>query len=168
MAGLEQLVHLCLDHGASVMLMTLLEVPEAEPELQQQCQQLNALIRKFVSSQAQQQPATAAIGNQRPDSSRPVTAEIHMRGAAGAAAAGRPNKLGDRAGVSSAHPSRTEQTVALCDLATYLPYSELSEQERWELWHNDMQLTVDGYNAVGLLLFNSLVPRVKRELATPA
>eukprot|EP00775_Hariotina_reticulata_P008081 gene8081-8275_t len=167
MAGLEELVHLCLAHGASVMLMTLLEAPSAEAALQEQCQQLNKLIRAFVANKAWEQPTTAAAGSQRSDS-RPVTAEIRMRGAAAAAAAGGATKLGDDAGGPSTSPLRPQPTVALCDLATYLPYSELTEQERWELWHNDTQLTVDGYDAVGLLLFNSLAPRVKRQLATRA
>lgn len=139
LAGLDGLVQRCLDHGANVLLMTLMEVADPMASVEQQRQQLNKLITEYVQQQKWDRRAAAGDTNQRQQEAA--------------------------AGARGQHPRRLRPQVHLFDLATAFPFESLGEEQRFELWDDGVHLTVVGYERMGVIVTEALIPLVKQELS---
>jgi hypothetical protein len=59
---------------------------------------------------------------------------------------------------------RSKPRVHLFDLADALPYEAMPEEQRWEVWDDGVHLTMAGYDRVGELAANALLPLMQAEL----
>jgi hypothetical protein len=77
----------------------------------------------------------------------------------------------DKAGPASVPASggpasrRSKPRVHLFDLAEALPYEAMPEEQRWEVWNDGVHLTMAGYDRLGELVGNALLPLMQAELA---
>eukprot|EP00775_Hariotina_reticulata_P008080 gene8080-8274_t len=164
MSGLEELVRLCLQHGASVLLMTVMEVAQLEPAMEQQRQQLNTLIKEYVGNGMWAGSTAAAAaqgkcaGTTSRDAPQPAPADTCT-----------PPQGGDRSGSKSLNSKRLCQgpgRVVLFDLASALPLKSMPEEQRHLLWDDGLHLTMEGYDHLGELLLGALLPLVREDVAT--
>ncbi|KAF6253988.1 SGNH hydrolase-type esterase domain-containing protein [Scenedesmus sp. NREL 46B-D3] len=137
LAGLDVLVQMCLAHGTNVLLMTLTEVAMPVEGVEEQRRQLNALIKDYVVQEKWDKAAA-------PGSSGAV-------GSAGSPA-------------SEPTSRRSKPRVHLFDLAGALPFEGMPEEQRWELWDDGVHLTMAGYDRLGELVGDALLPLLQAEL----
>lgn len=144
MHGLDVLVQKCLKHGANVLLMTLLEVAMPQEQVEQQRQKLNSMIKDYVVQRNwDKQEAASNSSTQQP----------------GAAAAAGGAKRSDGSAVR-----RTKPQVHLFDLSKALPYEALDQQQQWDFWDDGVHLTMAGYDHMGGLIAEALLPLMQQEL----
>lgn len=151
--GLSVLVEACLRHGANVLLMTVMEVAQPEPRVEQQRQQLNALIKQYVQQRswagAAEDAASATSSNGSGGGSPQEQQQQHSSGS------------------STPFGRRGAPRVELFDLAEQLTWSGMDEETRWHMWDDGVHLTIDGYDLMGDLIVAALGPLVKQD-AGPA
>ncbi|KAF8060539.1 hypothetical protein HT031_004716 [Scenedesmus sp. PABB004] len=151
-AGLDVLVQACLAHGAHVLLMTLMEVAQPEPGVEAARAALNDLLRDYVSQRAWDKGAA-------PGGSAGGGAPAPLPAPAAAAARG-----GGGGGAPTPVARRGAPAVHLFDLAAALPFQGLPEEQRWQLWDDGVHLTMAGYDHLGGLVADALLPLVDHEL----
>jgi hypothetical protein len=143
--GLSVLTESCLQHGANVLLMTVMEVAEPEPKVEQQRLKLNTLIKQYVQERK------------------------WVPAAEGAASARSSSAAQGQQGSSSDPVSRRgAPRVELFDLASKLTWNGMDEETRWQMWDDGVHLTIDGYDLVGDLIVEALSPLVKQEVGAAA
>lgn len=135
LAGLDVLVQMCLKHGSNVLLMTLTEVAMPVEAVEKQRRRLNQLIQAYVLQEKWDKSGTAAGGS----------------GALAAAGGGPASR-------------RSKPRVHLLDLAAVLPYESMPEEQRWEVWDDGVHLTMAGYDRLGEVIANALLPLMQDEL----
>lgn len=155
--GLSVLTEACLQHGANVMLMTVLEVAQPEPRVEQQRTKLNGLIKQYVQEQrwSGAAQAGAAAANSTTSSS-----------GSGATVQDAPSK--QQGGASTPVSRRGAPRVVLFDLAAQLTWNGMDEETRWQMWDDGVHLTIDGYDLMGDLIVGALGPLVKQEIGSKA
>jgi hypothetical protein len=134
LAGLDVLVQMCLTHGTNVLLMTLTEVAMPVDNVEKQRRKLNGLIKAYVLQEKWDKAAA-------PGSS--------------------PARIPASSGPAS---RRSKPRVHLFDLAQALPYESMPEEQRWEIWDDGVHLTMAGYDRLGELVANALLPLMQAEL----
>eukprot|EP00879_Flechtneria_rotunda_P021836 GHRR01023026.1.p1 GENE.GHRR01023026.1~~GHRR01023026.1.p1 ORF type:complete len:206 (+),score=58.77 GHRR01023026.1:1090-1707(+) len=154
MEGLDHLVQACLQHGADVMLATLLEVAMPEERVEQQRVQLNKLIKAYVTERKWEQK-TLATNSSSNSCTVEAAAALESSGISNMKAAN-----GLQSGLRHKKPR-----VASFDLAAALPYESMQEEQRWDIWDDGVHLTVRGYDVMGELIHNALMPLIKQCLA---
>lgn len=148
------LTEACLRHGANVMLMTLMEVAEPEPKVEQQRQQLNELIRQYVKQQSWTAAADDAAAAAAASSSTNTDALQQQQQQSGAAGSGS----------STPVSRRGAPRVVLFDLAVKLTWNGMDEETRWQMWDDGVHLTIDGYDLMGDLIVEALAPLVTKDI----
>jgi lysophospholipase L1-like esterase len=154
--GLSVLTEACLRHGANVLLMTVLEVAQPEPKVEQQRVQLNNLIKQYTEGQAW--AAAAAAAQESADGG----SDAHQR----QAGSGQQQQQGS----SSLTPvsRRGSPRVVLFDLASKLTWNGMDEEARWQMWDDGVHLTIDGYDLMGDLVSEALSTLVKQDIGSAA
>jgi hypothetical protein len=147
MQGLRVLVEACLQHGANVLLMTVLEVAEILPSVEQQRLQLNTLIQQYVQERSWAQ--VAAAGSNSPQLAQATRAQQQQQQQTPVARRGAPK-------------------VVLFDLAAQLTWHGMSQEARWEYWDDGVHLSRDGYDLMGSHIAAALCPLIKAELPAAA
>lgn len=150
--GLSVLTEACLLHGANVLLMTVLEVADPQPKIEQQRQQLNTLIKQYV----QERKWAAAAGDAVSTSSSNGLQQ-------------QPGSAQEQSSSSSTPVVRRgAPRVELFDLASKLTWGGMDENTRWQMWDDGVHLTIDGYDLMGDLIVDALGPLVKKDLGSAA
>jgi len=138
--GLSVLTEACLQHGANVLLMTVMEVAQPEPRVEQQRLKLNSLIQQYVQ-----------------DGSWTTAAQE-------AASSSNNSKQGTNSSSGTPVSRRGAPRVVLFDLAQKLTWNQMDEETRWQMWDDGVHLTIDGYDLMGDLIVEALSPLVKQEI----
>jgi lysophospholipase L1-like esterase len=134
------------------MLLTVLEVAQPEPKVEQQRVQLNKLLKQYAGGQAWAAAAAAAA-------------------AQGPAAGGsNAQQQQQQQGGSKLAPvfRRGQPRVVMFDLASKLTWSEMEEEPRWQIWDDGVHLTIDGYDLMGDLISDALSPLVEKDIGSAA
>lgn len=71
---------------------------------------------------------------------------------------------GDQQQQQQRHNRRSKAEVFLFDLAAALPFEGMNEQQRWDVWDDGVHLTMAGYEHMGTLITEALVPHIQREM----
>jgi hypothetical protein len=148
--GLSVLTESCLQHGANVLLMTVMEVAQAAPKVEQQRLKLNTLIKQYVQER-KWAPAAEGAASARSSST----------------ARGQPPS-GQHGNSYDPVSRRGAPAVQLFDLASKLTWSGMDEETRWQMWDDGVHLTIDGYDLMGELIMEALGPMVKQEVGAAA
>ena len=136
-----------------------MQVANLEPRLERQRQQLNTLIKKYASSSLLAAERVCAGGTSQ-DAVKPAAAvpcsQMQSGGHAGSAGSSGSSKQRLRMGTGR---------VALFDLASALPFESMPEEQQHNIWDDGLHLTMQGYDHMGELLLEALLPLVKEDLA---
>jgi lysophospholipase L1-like esterase len=147
--GLSVLTEACLQHGANVLLMTVMEVAEPEPRSEQQRLELNKFIKQYAQGDKWAAAAAAA--------------------AAGSADAPQQQQQQQQQAVGGSPVSRRgAPRVVLFDLASKLTWGGMDEETRWQMWDDGVHLTIDGYDLMGDLIVEALGPLVQHDVGQAA
>lgn len=153
LAGLSVLTEACLQHGANVLLMTVMEVAEPEPRSEQQRLELNRLIQQYVQGRkwapAAEAGAAAAGSGETPQQQQQSVA-------------------GQKGSGSTPMSRRGAPRVVLFDLASKLTWGGMDEETRWQMWDDGVHLTIDGYDFMGDLIVEALGPLVQQDVGAAA
>jgi hypothetical protein len=168
LSGLAVLTEACLAHGANVMLMTVMEVAQPEPQVEQQRLRLNQLLLQYVQDGRWAAAAAAAAAA--------VAAAVEGAGGGGSSGAQQQQQQQRKAGPDADGSSSSKAPVArrgaprvvLFDLAAKLTWNSMDEEARWQIWDDGVHLTIDGYDLMGDLVVEALSPLVSQELGPPA
>lgn len=161
--GLSVLTEACLQHGANVLLMTVMEVAQPEPEVEQQRVQLNKLIKQYAEGQAwASAAASGAAGGQDPAGGS--NAQQRQDGS------GQQQQQGNNSSGGGLTPvlRRGSPRVVLFDLASKLTWNGMDEETRWQMWDDGVHLTIDGYDLMGDLIAEALGTLVKQDIGSAA
>lgn len=142
--GLDRLVQKCLSHGANVLLMTVMEVAQPEPSIEEQRQQLNKLIITYVQQRKWDQMSAATRDDKAQQQQDAGVGQVNNSN-------------------SSQIPRRPKPEVFLYDLAAALPYESLSDEKKFDFWDDGVHLSMLGYEHMGALITEALLPLVKQE-----
>lgn len=153
MEGLSVLTEACLQHGANVLLMTVMEVAEPAPRAEEQRLELNKLIKQYVAERKWASAADKAVSTSNSGSQhkQPPTSQ-----------------QSSTSDSSTPVARRGAPRVVLFDLAAKLTWQGMDDKTRWQMWDDGVHLTIDGYDHMGDLIVDALGPLVKQELGAAA
>lgn len=150
LAGLSVLTESCLQHGANVLLMTVMEVAQPELKVEQQRLKLNTLIKQYAQERSWAAAAEDAVSARSSSKTQ-----------------GQP-PAGQQGSSSDPVSRRGDPRVELFDLASKLTWNGMDEETRWQMWDDGVHLTIDGYDLMGDLIVEALSPLVKQDVGAAA